>query len=159
MIAIIGGILGIGLAGLAIYVLKDAAAARKLRRRHGLQDETVENAGSQLVAFIGDRREELGFLDDIQDLTIGKGLGSHIYVDGPGVEDMHARIFRRRSGLWIQNTAGTIIVVGGLELPPKAKTCLVLPADVELAPGVIVSLLTEQVAPEMEVDTHENDVV
>lgn len=154
-----GGGLGIGVFGLAAYILFDLVAAGKLHRGHGQSQDNTELAGGHLVAFVGDRREEYGNLDDIQEITIGKGLGSHIYVDQPGVEDRHARIFRRRSGLWIQNTAGVTIVVGGLELAPKAKTCLVLPADIELVPGVTVSLLTEQTAPEMEVDTHENDVV
>jgi hypothetical protein len=156
---IIGGIFGVGLAGLTIYVLKDVVAVGRLRRRHGLQDETVESAGRQLVAFIGDRREELGNLEDIQDLTIGKGLGSHIYIDGPGVEDRHARIFRRRKGLRVQNTAGAPIVINGLEVPPKAKVDLVLPSDIELAPGVTVSLLAETLEPQVEVHAHENDPV
>jgi hypothetical protein len=153
-----GGGLGIGLAGLAAYILFDVLAVGKLRHSRRQSQDSVASAGGHLVAFVGDRREEYGNLDDIREITIGKGLGSHIFIDQPGVEDRHARIFRRRSGLWIQNTAGTVIVVGGLELPPKAKTCLVLPADIELAPGVTVSLLTEPIALEMEVDTHENDV-
>jgi len=153
-----GGGLSIGVLGLAAYILFDLVAAGKFHHSRGQLRDNAESAGGHLVAFLGDRREEYGNLDDIQEITIGKGLGSHIYVDQPGVEDRHARIFRRRSGLWIQNTAGAPIVVGGLELAPKAKTALLLPADIELAPGATISLLAEQAAPEMEVDTHEDAV-
>jgi hypothetical protein len=153
-----GGLAGIGLVGLLAYVLLDAFVAGKLRHNRCQSEDNPECLGSRLVAFIGDRREEYGNLDDIQEITIGKGLGSYIYIDQPGVEDRHARIVKRRKGLRIQNTAETPIVVSGLELTPKAKTDLVLPADIELAPGVIVSLLTETIGPEMEVDNHEDDL-
>jgi len=153
-----GGLVSLGLAGVAAYVLKDRAAVGKLRRRHGQQEDSAEHIGSRLVAFVGDRREELGDLDDIQEITIGKGLGSHIFIDEPGVEDRHARVFRRRKGLRVQNTAGVPIALNGKEMPPKGKMAVVLPADLELAPGVTVNLMTEPVELEMEVDDHEDEV-
>jgi hypothetical protein len=151
-------LVGIGLIGLGLYVWKDTVTVGKLRRRHSPRPDNAESVGSQLVAFVGDRREELGNLEDIQEITIGKGLGCNLYIDEPGVEDRHARIWRRRQGLRVQNTAGVPLVVNGVPVLPKVKADLVLPADVELAPGVTVSLLTEAIAPQMEVDTHEADV-
>lgn len=152
-----GGLLGVGLVGLLAYVLKDSLAVGKLGRRDGREDDGAECVRSHLVAFIGDRREELGYLEDIREITIGKGLGSHIYIDEPSVEDRHARIFRRRKHLRVQNTASMPITVGGVEIAPRGKLDLMLPADLELTPGVTVSLLTEPVELEMEVDDDEND--
>jgi hypothetical protein len=151
-------LVGIGLIGLGLYVLKDTVAVGKLRHSHSPRPDNAESVGSQLVAFVGDRREELGNLEDIQEITIGKGLGCNLYIDEPGVEDRHARIWRRRQGLRVQNTAGVPLVLNGAPVLPKVKADLVLPADMELAPGVTVSLLTEAIAPQMEVEAHEADI-
>ena len=118
---------------------------------------TVKDEDKQycLVAFVFDQRYDLGFLDVLGEITVGKGVGSTIYIDSETIENKHLRIFRNRNGLQVQNLALSPITVNGVELSHRRKTILDLPADIQLTDGVTVTLISEPLEIEKEANSHE----
>lgn len=153
-----GGLLAAGLFTAVLFVLKDGRSVAKSRSDLTTNDTQSEHIASHIVAYAGDQRQDLGDMDTITEITIGRDLGSTVYIDNESVEDTHVRIFKSRRTLKAQNLAGASISINGTELPPKAKMRLALPADIELIPGVSVTLLTEPVELDMEVSSHEDEV-
>lgn len=145
-----GGLLAAGLFAAAYLVRKDRLSVAAARGDVTAGDGPSQSIPSHIVAYIGDRRQDLGDADAALEITLGKGLGSTVYIDNEGVSDTHVRIFRARKILKVQNLAAIPIVINGAELRPKAKTQLDLPADIELAPGVSVTLLTEPIEADTE---------
>lgn len=153
-----GGLLAAGLCAAALFVLKDGRSVARLRSDLMTNDTQSEHIASHIVAYAGDQRQDLGDMNMITEITIGRDPGSTVYIDNENVSDTHVRIFKGRKALKAQNLAGATIIINGTELPPKAKTQLSLPADIELVPGMSVSLLTEPVELDMEVSNHENEI-
>jgi hypothetical protein len=145
-----GGLLAAGLFAAAYLVRKDRLSVAKSHGDLTTGDGPSQSVPSHIVAYIGDRRQDLGDADAALEITLGKGLGSTVYIENEGVSDTHVRIFRARKILKVQNLAAIPIVINGAELRPKAKTQLDLPADIELAPGVSVTLLTEPIEADTE---------
>jgi len=153
-----GGLLVAGLCVATIFVLKDCRSVARSRSDLTSNDTQSEHIASHIVAYAGDQRQDLGDIDMITEITIGRDPGSTVYIDNENVSDKHVRIFKGRKALKAQNLAGATIIINGTELPPKAKTQLSLPADIELVPGMSVSLLIEPVELDMEVSSHEIEV-
>jgi len=120
---------------------------------------TVKDVDNQycLVALVFDQRYDLGLLDVLGEITVGKGVGSTIYIDSETIEDKHLRIFRNRNGLQVQNLALSPITVNGVELAHRRKTILDLPADIQLTDGVTVTLISEPLEIEKEANSHETE--
>jgi hypothetical protein len=116
-----------------------------------------ENKQHHLIAFVFDQRYDLGPLDTLGEITIGKGIGSTIYIDNETIEDKHLRIFRNRNGLKVQNLALSPIIVNGSELTHRQKTILDLPADIELTPEVTVTILSEPLEQDKEANSYETE--
>lgn len=153
-----GGLLVAGLCAAALFVLKDVRSVIRSLSDLTTNDTQSEHIASHIVAYAGDQRQDLGDMDTITEITIGRDLGSTMYIDNESVSDTHVRIFKGRKALKVQNLAGASVTINSTELPPKAKMRLALPADIELIPGVSVTLLTEPVELDMEVSSHENEV-
>jgi hypothetical protein len=113
-----------------------------------------ENIQHHLIALVFDQRYDLGASDAISEITIGKGIGSTIYIDNESIEDKHLRIFRNRNGLKVQNLAISPIIVNGSELAHRKKAIIDLPADIELTPEVTVTILSELLEIDKEVNSH-----
>jgi len=79
------------------------------------------------------------------EIIIGRAAGSSIYVDNENVEENHIRIFKSGRQVKVQNLASSPILIDGAQLNRRKKTDLIFPAEIELAGGVIVSLITEDV--------------
>lgn len=120
--------------------------------------EAGEDEGQQnhLIAFVFEQRYDLGPLDALGEITVGKGVGSTIYIDNKTVEDRHLRIFKSGTGLKAQNLATSPVAVNGVELLPRRKTILELPADIQLTPEVTITFLAEPLETDKEVNSHEN---
>jgi len=151
-----GGLLAIGLFAAVLFVLKDGRSLDKFRSDLTVRDAQNQCIASRIVAYVGDRRQDLGDADTVTEITIGRGLSSTVYIDDESVRDTHLRIFKARKTLKAQNLANAPVMINGTELRPKAKMQLALPADIELAPGLSITLLTEPIEPDMEVDSDEN---
>ncbi len=129
------------LGAMSLIVFLSGKSATKSRAT----DQTDDNIPSHLVAFYGDHRHDLGSLDALGEILIGRGIGSTIYIDNETVEDKHIRIFKSRRELKIQNLACSPIIINGLELTSRRKSILNLPVDIELTSDVTVTVLSEPV--------------
>ena len=119
--------------------------------------DSDENKQYHLIAFVFDQRYDLGPLDALSEITIGRGIGSTIYIDNGTIEDKHLRIFRNRNGLKVQNLAPSPIIVNGSELTHRQKTFLDLPADIELTPEVTLTVLSEPLEIDKEANSNETE--
>jgi hypothetical protein len=137
----------LGAIGLVVYFGSKPAS------KSASQTEENENIQHHLIALVFDQRYDLGASDEISEITIGKGIGSTIYIDNETVEDKHLRIFRNRNGLKVQNLAPFPVTVNGIELTPRRKTILDLPADIQLTPEVTVTILSELLEMDKEVNS------
>jgi hypothetical protein len=107
--------------------------------------------------LVFDQRYELGSLDTLGEITIGRSIGSTIYVDNETIADKHLRIFRNHKGLKVQNLAPSPIISNGCELAHRKKAVLDLPADIELTPEVTINVLSEPVKIDKEANSHETE--
>jgi hypothetical protein len=98
-----------------------------------------------LVAYIGDKRHELGSVNDIREVAIGSGLGSTIFISGEGIAPVHVRILGSGKGLKLQNCSDSTITVGAETVKPKGKMSLDLPTDIELAQNITIALIEEEI--------------
>ena len=121
--------------------------------------EAGEDEGQQnhLIAFVFERRYDLGPLDALGEITVGKGVGSTIYIDNEKVKDRHLRIFKSRNDLKAQNLASFPVAVNGVELLPRRKTILELPADIQLTSDVTITFIAEYLEVDKEVNNHETE--
>ena len=119
--------------------------------------QTGEDKQYHLIALVFDQRYELGSLDTLGEITIGRSIGSTIYIDNETIEDKHLRIFRNHNGLKVQNLALSPIIVNGSELAHRKKAILDLPADIELTPEVTITVLSEPLEIDKEVNSHETE--
>ncbi|MCK5000685.1 MAG: hypothetical protein KAS23_14175, partial [Anaerohalosphaera sp.] len=99
----------------------------------------------QLIWLTDQQHQDLGNIATLREVIIGKAVGSSIYIDDENVEERHVRIFKSGKKVKVQNLAASAISVDGKQLNRKQKTDLLLPADIELAGGVVVSLTSEDV--------------
>jgi hypothetical protein len=121
--------------------------------------EAGEDEGQQnhLIAFVFEQRYDLGPLDALGEITVGKGVGSTIYIDNKTVEDRHLRIFKSGTGLKAQNLATSPVAVNGVKLFPRRKAVLELPADIQLTSEVTVTFLAEPLEIDKGVNNHETE--
>ena len=131
----------LGALGLILYSTRDSAS--KLNSADQIDKE--DNKQYRLIAFVFDQRYDLGPLDAIGEITVGKGIGSTVYIDKESIEDKHLRIFKNCHGLKVQNLATAPIIVNGSKLAHRRKTNLYLPADIELTSDVALTVLSEPV--------------
>ncbi|MFC1675798.1 hypothetical protein ACFL3G_01895 [Planctomycetota bacterium] len=122
-------------------------------------DQTDDNMPFHLIAFYGDHKYDLGSLDALGEILIGSGLGSTIYIDDETVEDKHVRIFKSRRELKIQNLACSPIIINGLELTHRRKSVLDLPVDIELVNEVTITVLSEPLESDKELNSDENKTI
>jgi len=106
-------------------------------------DKSDETLQYSLFAFLGDQKHDLGPLESLAEVTIGKGIGSTIYIDKEAIEEKHLRIFKKRNRIKVQNLASSPVLVNGIELTSRKKADLDLPAEIELASDVSISLINE----------------
>ena len=76
---------------------------------------------------------------------LGMSMCASSCIDDENVEERHVRIFKSGKRVKVQNLAVSVISVDGKHLNRRQKTDLLLPADIELAGGVVVSLTAEDV--------------
>ena len=138
---------------MSLIVFSKGKSATKSRAT----DQTDDNMPSHLIVFYRDQRYDLGSLDALGEIFIGSGIGSTIYIDNETVEDKHIRIFNSRRELKIQNLAGLPIIINGLELTHRRKSILDLPVDIELTSDVTVTVLSEPVETNKELNDYENE--
>jgi hypothetical protein len=143
----------IGVTGLIVYLNS------KLSLNSSFDVEENEGQQSHLIAFVFEQRYDLGPLDALGEITVGKGVGSTIYIDNETIEDRHLRIFKSGTGLKTQNLAPSPIIVSGSELAPRKKAVLDLPADIELTSEVTITVLSEPVEIDKEADNYETENV
>jgi hypothetical protein len=145
------------LIGIAVAMFLIVFSRRKSATGSRAVDQTDDNIPSHLIAFYGDHRYDLGPLDALGEILIGSGLGSTIYIDNETVEDKHVRIFKSRRELKIQNLACSPIIINGLELTHRRKSILDLPVDIELTSDATVTVLSEPVETNKELNDYENE--
>jgi hypothetical protein len=143
----------LGAVGLILYATSKSTSKSTSQKAA----DADENKQHHLIAFVFDQRYDLGPLDALSEITVGKGIGSAIYIDNETIEDKHLRIFRNRHGLKVQNLASSPITVNGVELTSRRKTILDLPADIQLTPEVAVTILSEPLEIDKEVNSHETE--
>ncbi|MBL7107326.1 MAG: hypothetical protein ISS77_06945 [Phycisphaerae bacterium] len=111
----------------------------------GDQIDGQEDLQQRLIWLVGQQRQYLGDIATLGEVVIGRAIGSSIYIDNENVEERHVRIFKSGRKVKVQNLATSAISVDGVQLNRKQKTDLLLPAEIELAGGVIVSLSAEDI--------------
>lgn len=111
----------------------------------GDQNNGQEDLQQRLIWLVGQQRQDLGDIATLGEVVIGRAIGSSIYIDNENVEERHVRIFKSGRKVKVQNLAASAISVDGVQLNRKQKTDLLLPADIELAGSVIVSLSAENI--------------
>jgi len=111
----------------------------------GDQIDGQEDLQQRLIWLVGQQRQDLGDIATLGEVVIGRAIGSSIYIDNENVEERHTRIFKSGRKVKVQNLATSAISVDGVQLNRKQKTDLLLPAEIELAGGVIVSLSAENI--------------
>jgi len=109
------------------------------------QIDDQEDIQQRLVCLAGQQRYELGDTATLGEVVVGNSIGSTVYINNENVEENHLRIFRSRKKVRVQNLSSSPISVDGIGLKPKKKTDLFLPSEIELADGVIVSLIEENI--------------
>jgi hypothetical protein len=150
-----GSVLAIAILAALLFVLRDGRSLAKSRSDLTTRDTQNQCVANRIVAYVGDQRQVLGEADTVTEITIGRDLSSTVYIEDECVSDTHLRIFKARETFKAQNLANGPVTINGTELRPKAKMQLALPADIELVPGLSVTLLTEPIDPDAEVDNDE----
>lgn len=153
-----GGLLATGVCIWFLYAVRRGVRAARSRRMRPEDGPEMGPMAIHLTALVDEDRLDLGELGTIREFTIGRGPGCAVYLDHEGVEDRHLEIRHRRKGLKIKNLATSPVVVNGKELSPRARMPLDLPVDIEVIPGINVTLLTEATESDLEV-THEDEVL
>ena len=125
---------------LSTFVLNGA-----LSEQFSAQIDGQEDLPQRLISFVGQQRQDMGDIATLGEIIIGRAAGSSIYVDNENVEERHVRIFKSGRQVKVQNLASSPILIDGAQLNRRKKTDLIFPAEIELAGGVIVSLITEDV--------------
>jgi len=142
----------LGAIGLILYAISESIS-KSTSPKTADADKSKQH---HLIALVFDQRYDLGASDALSEITIGKGIGSTIYIDNGTVEDKHLRIFRNRNGLKVQNLAISPIIVNGSELAHRKKANLNLPADIQLTDDVTVTILSELLEIDLEIDKEVN---
>ena len=125
------------------YFIKRHPSADSLDEQFGNQLDDHENLQQRLIWLAGEQRQDLGDIATLGEVIIGRAIGSSIYIDDENVEERHVKIFKSGKRVKVQNLAASAISVDGKQMNRRQKIDLLLPADIELAGGVVVSLTAE----------------
>jgi len=135
-------LLGMVVIAVLWYCLKNRST---FDEQFGDQLNGSEDLEQRLIGFFEQQRQDLGDIATLGEVVIGRAIGSSIFIDNENVEEKHVRIFKSGKKVKVQNLAASAISVDGKQLNRKQKTDLLLPASIELAGGVIVSLSEEDI--------------
>ena len=127
------------------YFTKKHISTDSLDEQLGNQLDGHENLQQRLIWLTDQQHQDLGDIATLGEVVIGRAIGSSIYIDDENIEERHVRIFKSGKRVKVQNLAASAISVDGKQLNRRQKTDLLLPADIELAGGVVVSLTAEDV--------------
>ena len=119
-------------------------ALKHLRKASSVyDDDETEHQPSILKAVVGEQDIDLGEIELISELTLGNDPGCSIYIEDDQLPPQQARLFRTAKGFKLQNLDSEPVFVNGIEAKCKKKVKLDLPADIQLANGMILNLYTE----------------
>ena len=127
------------------YCLKKRIFANVFSEQFGDQIDGQEDLPQRLISFVGQQRQDMGDIATLGEIIIGRAAGSSVYIDNDNVEERHVRIFKSGRQIKVQNLASSPITVDGAQLNRKKKTDLIFPSEIELAGGVVISLVAEDV--------------
>lgn len=108
-------------------------AKERLKDSHRTNDDV-------LVAKVNGQTHHLGKLGQLPIIHIGSGMNNTIRIAEKGVNDCHIRIYRKGLNPMIQNIGTKPITANSLELKPRAKQRLILPAVIELTENTKLTL-------------------
>lgn len=115
-----------------------------------LDSDIADDVVTHLKALIGDRDVDLGPLGMVSEFSIGSDHSCGLCIEDEKIAGKHAKVFRTRKSLKIENYDGAPISVDGVPIKMYQKRILNLPADIELVPGIVVSLYIEPIESEKE---------
>jgi hypothetical protein len=130
--------LALGLIGVVVW-----ATAKGRQWDRNLKDKTKSVRPRELRLFVlrhGDRIHQLGPIDKLPVVSVGRHSDNAIRLVDDSVRDHHLRIYRKGDGLVVQNLANTPIKVNSTEVKPRSRYRISLPGTIELNDKVKLTL-------------------
>ena len=136
----------------ALFLVLGAAAlgpdAVRVMRARAARKETARRQGEralELVAGVNGSECVLGPVDALRRFHVGSDTGNALRLPGKGVAERHLELTRAKSSWRLRNLSRSAVTANGINVAPRKRREIRIPALVELADGVSFRLFTRPV--------------